>query len=1069
VAAAADEDRMRRALSADSPPRRPALRDLVVVPPPPQIPVPELQAQAGWVRHLARRLARDAESADDLTQGALTAALEAPPPPDRPLRPWLARVVLNLARKEWRGAARRAERERRHAQLARTAPATDQLLAELDEQQRIARLVSALREPYRTVLLLHYYREQPAPAIAEALGVPVATVRSQLARGLALLRERVVAHHGGDQRRALGALLLAGGVSETLPTSIPLAPATSQTLAAQELFVMKTSTKILAAAVCAAVVTGVLGLRAFDPSESLSPDPTPALRNAGATSGLDAADPAPPTDPERGARESVAGGQAPAPAPNDAAPAAPEVVGPTTFVARTIDGQGLPIEGATFEVVDPQGRPRPLGVARASGVDGQLEIAVPQEAFFTYGGRTESNVYMSLCAPAHAKQYLVPAAQRGARKDLGDIVLAPGGAVTGRVTDVGGAPVEGALVIATGSWTEGDLEDARVGGPDREGGRPTAIADGDGRFTLAGVHVGQALVWAGARGKLWSVSEVLDVSAGATLPGIELVLESLPADAAIEGLVVDPAGAGVPHAAVHYGLPRGWNSTKIAADATGAFLIPAPKHAAFRLMASDPRGELGSSPEQRVSSGDSDVRIVLPARRTLRIRVVAAAGGAPLAEAAVSAVPLEDQTSFMDARFRRTDADGLLELPVPGDVFRVSAGHESFAYRTFGPFDPAALPDELLVELTPLPLISGVVLAGEEPVAGARIDLVEACEERFRPLYSGFPMRLFHGSARRCTSDAEGRFGVPTNAHARGASVLLVEKEGYALTELQLDLPEPTAGAHDVEVRMIAGGALAGRVLVGPRRSPESVVVCISRGDGRPQFTRPDALGDYRFEHLTPGPWCVEDRDAEPEMRVYAMAQGDEHPLRWNCEVRADETTVHDLDLRWQDDLRVAGRLVFDGEGAADWTAVLEAPEHADRPWAARPVTLDADGRFSLEARPGYAKLVLRAPVDAPLRMLLKRDILIDQQLEPCVFELETGGLAGTLAEGALRLRLHHRIDARTHIEATFESGDDGRFAVEGFAAGEASFQHEVDGQYGRGWYRRASVQIEAGATTTVE
>ena len=104
--------------------------------------------------------------------------------------------------------------------------------------------------------------------------------------------------------------------------------------------------------------------------------------------------------------------------------------------------------------------------------------------------------------------------------------------------------------------------------------------------------------------------------------------------------------------------------------------------------------------------------------------------------------------------------------------------------------------------------------------------------------------------------------------------------------------------------------------------------------------------------------------------------------------------------------------------------------------------------------------------------MLLKRELLIDQHLEPAVFELETGGLSGTLAEGALKLRLHHRIDATTHIEATFESGTGGRFAIEGFAAGPASFQHHRDalaGKYGAGWYPRAQIELKAGEILQVE
>ncbi|MEM1452138.1 MAG: sigma factor, partial [Planctomycetota bacterium] len=59
-----------------------------------------LLREAGWVRALARRLARDQAAADDAAQGALALALQKRPDPGRGLRPWLARVVARLARRD---------------------------------------------------------------------------------------------------------------------------------------------------------------------------------------------------------------------------------------------------------------------------------------------------------------------------------------------------------------------------------------------------------------------------------------------------------------------------------------------------------------------------------------------------------------------------------------------------------------------------------------------------------------------------------------------------------------------------------------------------------------------------------------------------------------------------------------------------------------------------------------------------------------------------------------------------------------------------------------------------------
>lgn len=57
-----------------------------------------LLREAGWVRTLARRLARDQAAADDVAQGTLAWALERRPGTRGLLRPWLARVVVRLVR-----------------------------------------------------------------------------------------------------------------------------------------------------------------------------------------------------------------------------------------------------------------------------------------------------------------------------------------------------------------------------------------------------------------------------------------------------------------------------------------------------------------------------------------------------------------------------------------------------------------------------------------------------------------------------------------------------------------------------------------------------------------------------------------------------------------------------------------------------------------------------------------------------------------------------------------------------------------------------------------------------------
>jgi len=152
-----------------------------------------------WMRQLAYELVRDTGAADDLVQETWLAFLRARPDTDRPLRPWLSRVVRNAAALRLRRGASRTARES-DAASSELLPSAHELVERAEEQQRLSESVLALDEPYRAVILLRYYEGLTPQQIAKARGVPAATVRSQLHRGLAKLRERLDREHGGDRR-----------------------------------------------------------------------------------------------------------------------------------------------------------------------------------------------------------------------------------------------------------------------------------------------------------------------------------------------------------------------------------------------------------------------------------------------------------------------------------------------------------------------------------------------------------------------------------------------------------------------------------------------------------------------------------------------------------------------------------------------------------------------------------------------------------------------------------------------------------------------------------------------------
>jgi len=166
-----------------------------------------LLAHRAFVRALVRRLVGDPHDADDVVQETWVAALRGAPARPRSLRAWLARVARNLSLRHARGEARRRRRE-----LGAAAPEAARGPAETLERVAAEHAVVAalleLDEPYRGTLLQHFYDDLAPRAIAARTGVPAATVRTRLKRGLDMLRARLDRRHGG--RRAWAAPLAAG-------------------------------------------------------------------------------------------------------------------------------------------------------------------------------------------------------------------------------------------------------------------------------------------------------------------------------------------------------------------------------------------------------------------------------------------------------------------------------------------------------------------------------------------------------------------------------------------------------------------------------------------------------------------------------------------------------------------------------------------------------------------------------------------------------------------------------------------------------------------------------------------
>ena len=152
---------------------------------------------------LALRMTGNAEDAEEITQDAFVRAYRALTtyPTDRiqalALRPWLYRITVNVTRNRARGKRPRVvtldgpeaaawepvdrDRDRPEAVVGR---------AEGDEE--LGALVASLPARYRAAVVLRHVMELSYEEVAAVLGQPVGTVKSNVHRGLGILRVTLV-------------------------------------------------------------------------------------------------------------------------------------------------------------------------------------------------------------------------------------------------------------------------------------------------------------------------------------------------------------------------------------------------------------------------------------------------------------------------------------------------------------------------------------------------------------------------------------------------------------------------------------------------------------------------------------------------------------------------------------------------------------------------------------------------------------------------------------------------------------------------------------------------------------
>jgi protocatechuate 3,4-dioxygenase beta subunit len=735
-----------------------------------------------------------------------------------------------------------------------------------------------------------------------------------------------------------------------------------------------------------------------------------------------------------------------------------------TILARVVDSSGAPLEGA---ILDAGGAP---SVSDATG-----EVALRTEG--GAGPPVDVRVRAEGYVP-HRERVRVPG-DRPAH--LGRIVLEPAGAVRGRVVDEDGRPVAEAPVSieALGSRWLGfrhhPLEEARYLGSllDRmQVPAPGTTTGPDGTFRVAGLAAGYVRVWAGADGVFYDYSAPLAVRPGADSEVPELVLRAPTEVEIIAGQVVGGDGLPVPGAPVEAARRslraaffRGESVVfRATADEYGRFELALDPTARYDVAARDPRGVWRPTVDSPHVTGERDVLVRLAEWRHFELELDGPAAGDTL------------EIELVDARRNKRLVPETLavELPrvrAPAVPFFVRVRAPGFALVELGPYEPDRVPPVLHAGMPALDGPRGrVALEDGAPVPGAAVLLLRALDDgqvRTYPARSAAQRAMFTVLAEgkavcRATTDAAGEFVLPD---ATGSFYLRVEAHGRAPALIGPFALDGTP-VEPFEIELGHGGTLAGHVLPGPGQDPAGTIVGLTAGDGRLRSQRVTSEGEFRFEHLAPGPYQVRRlsrETAEPGWnRIQTRAQrASRDGVAWDCEVLEGMVTTYDL-APAERPCTVSGHFLIDGLAPGPWHAHLVRIDAEGGAGQRTSTAIDHEGRFELSASgAGRYALELWNSGYRPLFVQVRDELELRAGRVRWQFDLISASLSGVGA--APDDGLVHQWEGGGHLTVTthLSTDADGRFEATRVPAGASSLE--------RGGGRILELSLPAGIDTQLE
>lgn len=996
---------------------------------------------AAELLRVARHLVRDEAAAEDLVQDTFLRAIEraATFRVGERVVPWLTGILVN--------AARGQHRRRRVEDVSELGPehaseSTDDPAAAAHDREVAARVRDALAgvpEPYRDVLHRHLELGQGGEEIGRATGRSPNTVRSQLRRGLGMLRAALPAGFAvACQPTATRGLAAVREVVITRAAALPSAVAVTTSGTWIGIALMMKKNLALVAAVLVVAVT-VLWVDPFGMWTGPESDARAGVVTV-----------------EEPARDAVTTGAAADEVRDRAVVGTP---GQTETAVALDPLYRAALAGVRGRVVGPDAQPRPgarvrlfrlesdlgsLAQSVMAGADPGSTVVADELGRFAFA-EVEPRASFALVVTDRAVERLKIVESTpgpGQDVDIGDVEIGASIRLTGRVADGDGVPQPGVTVRAIDAapvsvdlfglrglhpqtrhviWREGVARVIEVPEALRRVVERLAFCaaetDAQGRFELTGVRPGPNTVFAFAAG-----CQPAYVSVEAQPDGGDVGTLTLQPGVATTVRVVDAAGRAVAGAQVLVaargrGLPVEYARACAETDARGV----------TGLAGASPGGgsvAVRRGPDQPwlVSTFEDaavPIEVALPVQHRLNVTVRDLASGQPLLDVAVRVAPLaaaehaatDTDPDWLDLPSARTGAGGAVEfaaLDAGAYLIEVSPPDSNAS-----PYSAQRARIELASDLTRTFSLDAVpesvvrvVGPGSVPVAAARV-LIRSAGPGPGP---GSDPAAFGAvfSPRRVRTDRQGEARV---AGVRGLVELRVSHPAFGVQFLEASWPAPLT-----VVTLAETGAISGRVEPppapdGPR--PRIRVTPVAVGDaaeaGRLMVV--DEAGGFVVTGLTPGDYHVDHAPSLESVRsvgaaLYQVSAAPMRPVPVAHRVEPGGVTRVVLPAEGSQAVRpqqgLRGIVRVDGLAAAGCrVVVLDGQIHR--------TTLDASGRFDFDAVKGsrFMLSVIRPPSPARGQAVLwrKRFDGVDAQFDPAtdlVIDVRTGGLRGRLldAEG---------------------------------------------------------------------